>query len=70
MAKIKALSEKNEVYIFENKTTMQREYETLTPAGCKMGGRWVYRDENKEILGFDKYRNDLAERFSLDLYVQ
>lgn len=70
MLKIKALKKADGVYIFENNSFMQRESDTLTPNGCKMNGRWVYRDADKKMLGFDRYRNDLAERFSLDIYVE
>jgi hypothetical protein len=68
MAKIKTVSVSSEAWIFEDGSIMQREKETLTPNGSKMNGRWVYRDANKNMLDFDKYCNDLAERFSLELY--
>ena len=68
ITKINTASKTNDVYTFTDDSTMQREQDTLTPNGCKMNGRWVYRDSGNNMLGFDKYSNDLAERFSLDLY--
>ena len=47
---------------------MKREIETLTPGGNKMAGRWVLRDNNGELLDYNKYSNDLAERHNLDLF--
>jgi hypothetical protein len=47
--------------------TMKREYETHTPNGNKMNGRWVLRDENDAIVDFDTYSNDIADRNNLAL---
>lgn len=68
MSKLKTVANNDDIYSFEDGSSMQREVDTLTPNGCKMNGRWVYRDASKNMLGFDQYCNDLAERFSLELY--
>ena len=34
-----------------------------TPNGNKMNNRWVLRTKDGELLDFDTYRNDLAERW-------
>lgn len=44
---------------------MKREY-GLTPNGNHMNGKWVLR-KNGEIIDYDKYRNDVAERNNLIL---
>lgn len=66
--KIKAIKDEDDLYEFDNGFSMKREYETLTPSGCKMHGRWVLRDCNGAMVEFDKYSNDIASRHSLDLY--
>lgn len=47
--------------------TMKREYGT-TPNGNPMSGRWVVRNKAGEMVDFDQYANDLAERLRLKLY--
>ena len=47
--------------------SIKREYETLTPRGNLMNGRWVLRIAG-EMVDFDCYRNDLAERNGYNLY--
>lgn len=47
---------------------MKREWESKTPGGCRMAGRWVLRDGSGKLIDFDKYGNDIAERQNLDLY--
>lgn len=44
-----------------------RERDTLTPNGNPMAGRWALRNSAGDLVDFDKYRNDLAERNSLTL---
>jgi hypothetical protein len=68
MIKIKTVSINDNIFLFENEHTMQREYDTLSPNGNKISGQWVYRDKEGKLLDFDQYCNDLAERFSLELY--
>lgn len=46
--------------------TMKREYDTRTPNGNPMAGRWVLRRDG-HLLDFDRYRHDLAEGNDLDL---
>jgi len=43
--------------------TIQREY-GKTPNGNDLNGRWVLRKQG-EFIDFDKYRNDLLERYDL-----
>lgn len=57
-------------YSISNGGTIKREYETLTPNGNKLGGRWVYRNANGDLVDFDKYINDLAERQIINLYCE
>jgi hypothetical protein len=68
MSKLKTVENNDGVYRFEDGSSMQREVETLTPNGCRTNGKWVYRDSSQNMLGFDRYSNDLASRFSLELY--
>jgi hypothetical protein len=39
----------------------------VTPNGNPIADRWVLRDGNGQMLDFDQYRNDLAERNNLYL---
>lgn len=55
-----------ESYIFDTGWTMRREY-GLTPNGNPMNGRWVLRDDSGKMIDFDKYRNDLAAHYRLNL---
>jgi hypothetical protein len=48
--------------------SLVREDHTLTPQGESMGGRWVLRNNDREIIGYDQYRNDIAERYDIDLH--
>lgn len=66
--KTQTVSKNGEVYTFDNGFTMKREWETKTPNGNRMGGRWVLRDINGSLLEFDLYANDIACRYNLDLY--
>lgn len=68
MGKKKLISDIDGVKLFDDKSSIQREFETKTPSGNKMAGRWVYRNSNGELLDFDLYINDIASRFSIDLY--
>lgn len=47
--------------------SIEREYETLTPRGNLMNGRWVLRIAG-ELVDFDYYRNDLVERHGFDIH--
>lgn len=44
-----------------------REQDTVTPNGNRMNGRWALRDSAGNLLDFDHYRHDLAERNELKL---
>lgn len=48
-------------YESEDGFVMQRE-EGQTPNGNQISGRWVLRDSSGEWVGFDQYRQDLAEQ--------
>lgn len=56
-----------ESYISAEGVTVAREEGTLTPNGNPMNGRWALRDQNGNLVDFDRCRNDLAERNSLNL---
>lgn len=45
---------------------MKREY-GMTPNGNPLNGRWVLRDATGAAVGFDRYRNNLAEHYNLRL---
>lgn len=45
---------------------LQRE-DGKTPDGNPMNGKWVYRDSQGQLIDFDMYRNDLAERNNIKL---
>ena len=45
--------------------SIKREY-GATPNGNPLNGRWVLRINNV-LVDFDKYRNDLVERYNLTL---
>lgn len=45
---------------------MQREY-GKTPNGNDIDGRWVLRGADGEMIDFDQYRNDIADRYNLNL---
>lgn len=47
---------------------LAREYDTHTPNGNRLGGRWVLRDQSGKLIDYDRYINDLAERYSIELY--
>lgn len=57
-----------DVYQVPGIGVIKREYETLTPNGNALAGRWAFRDEGGELLDYDKYINDLASRHHIDLY--
>jgi hypothetical protein len=46
--------------------SLKREH-GFTPIGNPLNGQWVLRGANGEFLDFNQYRNDLAERHSLNL---
>lgn len=46
---------------------LQREYNTRTPNGNLMNGRWVLRNADKVFVDFDQYINDITERHNLEL---
>jgi len=66
--KIQTVSSENGIYSFANGHSMSRELESKTPNGCRMAGRWALRDKNNQLVDFDQYSNDIAERQNLDLY--
>lgn len=53
-------------YISESGYTLARE-QGLTPNGNCMNGKWVLRSPSGEMLDFDRFRNDIAERHNLTL---
>lgn len=72
MPKIKMQEQKTDTseiyYTSECGITIKREWETKTPNENKMNGRWVVRNKDGEMIDFDQYINDIAERHNLDLY--
>lgn len=46
---------------------LQREYESLSPGGNKMDGKWVLRDNMDIMIDWGQFRNDIAEHNNLDL---
>ncbi len=66
--KIKVTSKQKEVYVLENGCVLKREWDSKTPKGRRMAGRWVLRDKNGEIIDFNESRNDLADRQHIVLY--
>ncbi len=66
--KIKCTKDNNECFHLPDGSTIKREFETLTPNGSKMNGRWVFRDINDNIIDFDQYINDLESKHNLDIY--
>ena len=59
-------SEWAQCYSSKDGFVMKREYGTLRN-GNDIGGRWVLRDSQGEMLAVDQYRHDLADRFNLNL---
>lgn len=55
-------------YATEDGWLMRREHGE-TPNGNPIAGRWVLRNERGELVDFDKYRSDLAERNGLAIAV-
>lgn len=53
-------------YLSDDGCVLRREY-GLTPNGNPMNGCWVLRDKHGEMVGFNRYRNDLAEHYRLKL---
>lgn len=49
-----------------NDFTMKREY-GKSPNGSLFRGRWVLRNANDNVIDFDEYRNDIAERNNIEL---
>lgn len=62
-----ALKIDDEVYRLPNGEELQRETASLTPNGNKMNGRWVLRNKEGDLIDFDQYRNDLAERNNFEI---
>jgi hypothetical protein len=65
---IKAVKRTDDLYEFEDGSTMQREPDGLTVTGDRYDGLWVLRDECGFVIDYAGYRNDIAERNNLDLY--
>lgn len=61
---LKKISENS--YISSQGLSIHREY-GKTPNGNDMSGRWVLRDSKNNMIDFDQYRNDLADRNNLIL---
>jgi hypothetical protein len=57
------------VYASDDGYVMQREY-GKTPNGNNLDGRWVFSDPSGQLIDFDQYRNDLAERNNFQLAVK
>lgn len=55
------------LYRFDNGYSMAREFDSQTPNGNPLRGRWALRSLDGNLVGFDTYRSDLAERYDLDL---
>jgi hypothetical protein len=68
--KINAIKLDTGGYQLANGATLLREHDTLTPNGNRLGGRWALRSQNGDLLDYDKYINDLAERNCIDLYAK
>ena len=56
----------NSEYISYDGYCMRREYGD-TPNGNPMNGRWVFRGKQGQLIDFDQYRHDLAERNNIEL---
>jgi hypothetical protein len=59
-------SRDTKAYLSGTGMKLSREY-GLTPNGNPLGGHWVLRDTDGNMVAFDQYRNDLAERHKLKL---
>ena len=46
---------------------MAREKDTLTPNGNPMNDRWALRTATGDLIDFDRYRFDLADRHDIKL---
>jgi hypothetical protein len=73
VGKIPAATVINNVYTFDDGSSLRREHTTTTPNGIlprgeSISGRWVYRNSHGDMLGFNKYINDIAEQFGLELF--
>ena len=55
----------NELLMASDGRQLMREYNTKTPNGNPIGGRWVLRDVNGIFIDFDQYSHDLMERNDL-----
>lgn len=66
--KLLATQVDNDSYVFESGHKLSREYDALTPNGNRLGGRWALRDQSGNLIDYDRYINDLAERCNIDLY--
>ena len=55
-------------YRIETGDTLKREYDSLTPNGNRLGGRWALRDQSGFLVDYDRYINDLSERNNLYIY--
>ncbi|MCF2902438.1 hypothetical protein L1267_18880 [Pseudoalteromonas sp. OFAV1] len=60
-------SDTEDSYTLDNGYTLKREFDTLTPNGNRLNGRWALRNSQGELVDFDKYRNDLASRQGISL---
>lgn len=53
--------------LLDGEGSVAREYDTQTPVGNPMAGRWAYRDGEGVLIDFDRYRHDLLERNNIKL---
>lgn len=67
MKKVMTENFENQNYTSRDGYVLQREFDTETPNGNKMNGRWVLRDTDSNIVDFDAYRNNISERNNLEL---
>lgn len=56
-------------YEFNNGWTLTREY-GKSPNGNNYNGQWVLRDSDNKYVYHDRYRNDIAEMFNINLDVK
>lgn len=66
--KLLATKVDNNSYVIAAGYKLAREYDTYTPNGNRLGGRWALRDQSEKLIDYDRYINDLAERYNIDLY--
>lgn len=68
--KAEATKQPNDSYSLPDGSIIKREFDSLTPNGNKFNGRWTLRAANGDLIDYDKYINDLAERNDIELYTR